>query len=149
MHLSDNGFCLPVHLSNHGSMTDSIHAEARIFRTRTEFVPLRRELRLYVLCDCGRGGWLVSVPFFPELFLNERLIVGLTVREALAAVMERYPRARRLAELLDPLPEPSPALTPAASREPRPRRPVRQVQQAHRQPRKQARLLGQAELRFA
>ncbi len=45
-----------------------------IHRVRTELVPHRRELRLYVLCRCGSGAWLASVAPFEELFFDERLV---------------------------------------------------------------------------
>ncbi len=67
---------------------------------RAELVPYRRELRLYVLCRCGRGAWLASVAPFDELVFDEQLVCGLTVRAALERLERRYPAAcRRLVAL--------------------------------------------------
>jgi hypothetical protein len=71
-----------------------------IHRVRAELVPHRRELKLYVLCRCGSGAWLASVAPFEELFFDERLVCGLTVRDALEQLERRYAAAcRRLVAL--------------------------------------------------
>ncbi len=70
-----------------------------IHRVRAELVPHRRELRLYVLCRSGRGAWLARIAPFEELFFDEHLVRGLTVRQALARLAHRYPGCRRLVTL--------------------------------------------------
>ncbi len=70
-----------------------------ILRVRAELVRHRRELRLYMLCRCGSGAWLASVAPFEELFFDEHLVRGLTVRQALARLERRYPGCRRLVTL--------------------------------------------------
>ena len=66
-----------------------------IHRVRAELVPHRRELRRYVPCRSGRGAWLASVAPFEELFFDERLVCGLTVRAALEILERRYATACR------------------------------------------------------
>jgi hypothetical protein len=66
-----------------------------ILRVRAELVPHRRELKLYALCRCGSGAWLVSIVPFEELFFDERLVCGLTVSEALERLERRYAAACR------------------------------------------------------
>ena len=70
-----------------------------IHRVRAELVPHRRELKLYVLCRCGSGAWLASVAPFEELFFDEHLVCGLSVREALEHLERRYTTCRRLVAL--------------------------------------------------
>jgi hypothetical protein len=71
-----------------------------IHRVRAELVPHRRELKLYVLCRCGSGAWLVSIVPFEELFFDERLVCGLTVSAALERLERRYAAGcRRLVAL--------------------------------------------------
>ena len=70
-----------------------------IFSVRAEFCPQRRELRLYALCRCGSGAWLASVAPFEELFFDEHLVRGLTVRQALERLERRYAGCRRLVTL--------------------------------------------------
>lgn len=71
-------------------MVDGLPDTARIFRVRTEFVEASRELRVHVLCECGSGGWIVSLAPFPELFFDERPLIGRSVGEALAWLDKRY-----------------------------------------------------------
>ena len=71
-----------------------------IYRVRAEPVRHRRELRLYVLCRSGSGAWLASVAPFEELFFDERLVCGLTMRAALERLERRSAAAcRRLVAL--------------------------------------------------
>ncbi len=44
----------------------------------------------------GGGAWLASIAPFEELFFDDNLIRGLTVREALAQLEGRYAGCRRL-----------------------------------------------------
>ena len=66
-----------------------------IHRVRAELVSHRRELKLYALCRCGSGAWLASVAPFEELFFDEHLVCGLTVRAALERLERRYAAACR------------------------------------------------------
>ena len=70
-----------------------------IFRVRSQVVPHRRELRLYALCRSGCGAWLASIAPFEELFFDDNLVRGLTVREALERLERRYAGCRRLVAL--------------------------------------------------
>jgi hypothetical protein len=70
-----------------------------IFRVRAELNRTRRELRLYGLCRSGSGAWLVSIAPFEELFFDECLVCGLSVREALERLERRYAHCRRLVAL--------------------------------------------------
>ena len=70
-----------------------------IFSVRAEFRPHGRELRLYALCRCGAGAWLARIAPFEELFFDEHLVRGLTVRQALERLERRYPGCRRLVTL--------------------------------------------------
>jgi len=70
-----------------------------IFRVRAELNRSRRELRLYALCRSGRGAWLVSIAPFEELFFDEHLVCGLSVREALEHLERRYANCRPLVTL--------------------------------------------------
>ena len=70
-----------------------------IHRVRVELVPRRRELKLYALCRSGSGAWLVSIVPFEELFFDEGLVCGLTVRDALERLERRYANCRRLVAL--------------------------------------------------
>ncbi len=67
-----------------------------IFRVRAELTGHRRELRLFALCRSGAGAWLASIMPFDELFFDESLICGLTVREAVQRLERRYAHCRRL-----------------------------------------------------
>lgn len=80
-------------------MSEGLHPSARIFRVRAELVGLRRELRVHVLCECGRGAWICAVAPFPELFFDHRPLVGRAVGEALASLAARYAGFRALVEI--------------------------------------------------
>ncbi len=69
---------------------EHLYGSEIIFRARTELVPYRRELRLHVLCRSGVGAWLARIAPFEELFFDEQLVCGLTVREALEQLERRY-----------------------------------------------------------
>jgi hypothetical protein len=70
-----------------------------IFRVRAELNRSRRELRLYALCRSGRGARLMSITPFEELFFDEHLVCGLSVRDALERLERRYANCRRLLAL--------------------------------------------------
>jgi hypothetical protein len=70
-----------------------------IFSVRAELLPCRRELWLYPLCRCGAGAWLARIAPFEELFVDDQLVCGLTVREALERLEGRYAGCRRLVTL--------------------------------------------------
>ena len=61
-----------------------------IFSVRAEFRPHRRELRLDALCRSGAGAWLARLAPFEELFIDEHLVRGLTVRQALERLEQCY-----------------------------------------------------------
>ncbi len=42
------------------------------------------------LCRSGAGAWLARIAPFEELFFDDRLVCGLTVREALEQLERRY-----------------------------------------------------------
>ncbi len=71
-----------------------------IFRVRSELVAHRRELKLYALCRSGAGAWLARIAPFEELFFDDRLVCGLTAREALQRLEQRYANCRRLVTLV-------------------------------------------------
>ncbi len=70
-----------------------------IFSVRAELLPHRRELRLYALCRSGAGAWLARIAPFEELFFDEHRVCGLTVRQALERLAQRYAGCRRLVTL--------------------------------------------------
>jgi hypothetical protein len=72
-----------------------------VFRVRTEFITLTREMRVHVLCECGSGAWIAAIAPFPDLFFDERPLIGQSVGEALAWLGTRYAKLRVLAEILD------------------------------------------------
>jgi hypothetical protein len=82
-------------------MVSAVHASARVFRVRTEFITLTCEMRVHVLCECGSGAWIAAIAPFPDLFFDERPLIGQSVGEALAWLGARYTGLRILAEILD------------------------------------------------
>ena len=82
-------------------MVSAVHASARVFRVRTEFITLTCEMRVHVLCECGSGAWIAAIASFPDLFFDERPLIGQSVGEALAWLGARYANLRVLAEILD------------------------------------------------
>jgi hypothetical protein len=82
-------------------MVSAVHASARVFRVRTEFINLTREMRVHVLCECGSGAWIAAIAPFPDLFFDERPLIGQRVSEALVWLGTRYAGLRILAEILD------------------------------------------------
>ena len=82
-------------------MVSAVHASARVFRVRTEFITLTREMRVHVLCECGSGAWIAAIAPFSDLFLDERPLIGQSGGEALAWLGTRYAGLRVLAEILD------------------------------------------------
>jgi hypothetical protein len=82
-------------------MVSTVHASARVFRVRTEFITLTCEMRVHVLCECGSGAWIAAIAPFPDLFFDERPLIGQSVGEALAWLETRYAKLRVLAEILD------------------------------------------------
>jgi hypothetical protein len=81
-------------------MVSAVHASARVFRVRTEFVGLTREMRVHVLCECGSGAWIAAIAPFPDLFFDERPLLGRSVGEALAWLGDHYTGVRVLADIL-------------------------------------------------
>jgi hypothetical protein len=82
-------------------MVSAVHASARVFRVRTEFINLTREIRVHVLCECGSGAWIAAIAPFPDLFFDEGPLIGQRVGEALVWLGTRYTGLRVLAEILD------------------------------------------------
>jgi hypothetical protein len=82
-------------------MVSAVHASARVFRVRTEFINLTREMRVHVLCECGSGAWIAAIAPFPDLFFDERPLIGQSIGEALAWLGAHYAGLRILAEILD------------------------------------------------
>ena len=82
-------------------MVSAVHASARVFRVRTEFITLTREMRVHVLCECGSGAWIAGIAPFADLFFDERPLIGQNVGEALAWLGTHYAGLRILAEILD------------------------------------------------
>jgi hypothetical protein len=82
-------------------MVSAVHTSARVFRVRTEFINLTREMRVHVLCECGSGAWIAAITPFPDLFFDERPLIGQSVGEALAWLGAHYAGLRILAEILD------------------------------------------------
>ena len=83
-------------------MVSTVHASARVFRVRTDFVALGREMRVHVLCECGSGAWIAVIAPFPDLFFDERPLIGRSVGEGLAWLGKRYAGLRVVADILDP-----------------------------------------------
>jgi hypothetical protein len=83
-------------------MGSAIQASARVFRVRTDFVALGREMRVHVLCECGSGAWIAAIAPFPDLFFDERPLIGRSVGEGLAWLAKHYGGLRLLADILDP-----------------------------------------------
>lgn len=81
-------------------MVSVVHASARVFRVRTEFVALSREVRVHVLCECGSGAWVAAIAPFPDLFFDARPLIGRTVGDAVAWLSARYAGLRILADIL-------------------------------------------------
>ena len=82
-------------------MVSAVHAAARVFRVRTDFVVLGCEMRVHVLCECGSGAWIATIAPFPDLFFDERPLIGRSVGEGLAWLRKRYAGLRVLADILD------------------------------------------------
>lgn len=82
-------------------MVSAVHASARVFRVRTEFLALSREMRLHVLCECGSGAWIVAIAPFPDLFFDARPLIGHTVGDAVIWLGSRYAGLRILADILE------------------------------------------------
>ena len=82
-------------------MVSAVHASARVFRVRTEFITLTREMRVHVLCECGSGAWIAAIAPFPDLFFDERPLIGRSVGDALAWLGAHYSGLRILADVLD------------------------------------------------
>jgi hypothetical protein len=129
-------------------MVSAVHASARVFRVRTEFVALGRELRVHVLCECGSGAWIAAIAPFPDLFFDERPLIGRSVGEGLAWLEEHYAGLRVVADILGPsggdggLPLPRLHQKPAGKEETRP-----EARPEARKPRRRThRRQGQGEL---
>ena len=82
-------------------MVSAVHASARVFRVRTDFIALGREMRVHVLCECGSGAWIAAIAPFPDLFFDERPLIGRSVGDGLAWLAKRYSGLRILADVLD------------------------------------------------
>ena len=82
-------------------MVSVVHASARVFRVRTEFIVLGREMRVHVLCECGSGAWIAAIAPFPDLFFDERPLIGRSVGDGLGWLAKRYSGLRILADVLD------------------------------------------------
>lgn len=98
-------------------MVSAIHASARVFRVRTEFITMTCEMRVHVLCECGSGAWIAAIAPFPDLFFDERPLIGRSVGEAVAWLGRRYAGLRLLADILG---SPDPCSDPCSPPPPRP-----------------------------
>lgn len=75
-------------------MVAPLPSSAVVFRVRAEFVAATREVRIHVLCECGNGGWIAAIASFPDLFFDERPLIGRTVGEGLRWLHQQYPHTR-------------------------------------------------------
>ena len=115
-------------------MVSAVHASARVFRVRTDFIVLGREMRVHVLCECGSGAWIAAIAPFPDLFFDERPLIGRSVGDGLGWLAKRYSGLRILADVLDSSGRrggfvlPRSKQKPIARPEAHPRRRARQVE---------------------
>ena len=135
-------------------MVSAVHASARVFRVRTEFITLTREMRVHVLCECGSGAWIAAIAPFPDLFFDERPLIGRSVGDALAWLGAHYAGLRILAEILDSCRgraghwtgDSEQKATPAPKPEVGPQPEVRFQPEGKRKARRRGRAAGQCEL---
>lgn len=113
-------------------MSSLLRSSAVVFRVRTEFIAATREVRIYVLCECGSGAWVAAISPFPDLFFDERPLIGRSVGQGLTWLRKRYSQTRLLAEVVSPVQDHQ-APRPKVKRKTRPkglRSPARQHQLA-------------------
>lgn len=101
-------------------MTSLLRLSAQVFRVRTEFIAATRGMRVYVLCECGSGGWIAAIGPFPDLFLDERPLIGRTVEEGLRWLRQHYPQTRPLPDVAGHVQDNS-SPTPKVKRKSRPK----------------------------